>query len=281
MKKISIIITLAVVLISCSGNTQNTLKRYEVKSGIVEYTTTISGKVFGSKVSGSGTENLFFKNWGAIELKEEQSSQTTTSKMFGKTSTETTSTHVINKLDNGESYLADFSKEMIYVGRDPMMDMFKQTNTDAGKAGQNMLESVGGKKVGTESFLGYNCEIWDVSGAKQWMYKGVMLKLDMTVFGIRTLTEATSAKFDVSVADANFKLPDFPIQREEGYMNNEEFEDDMEDMDDNMDQISKLSFEEWKKLATENDAEMRAMSEEELRETYDMIQKMIKMRKSN
>jgi len=201
--------------------------------------------------------------------------------MFGKTSTETVSTHVINKLDNGESYLADFDKKMIYVGRDPMMDIFKQSNSDVGEAGKSMLESVGGKIIGTESIVGYSCDIWDVNGAKQWMYKGVVLKLDMKVFGIRTLTEATSAKFDVTVASGNFELPDFPIQKEEGYMNNSEFEDEMDDMDDNMDQISKLSFEEWKTLATENDAEMQAMSDEELRETYDMIQKMIKMRKSN
>jgi len=281
MKKLSIIFSLAIVLVSCSGTTQNTLKRYEVKSGIVEYTTTISGKVLGSKVSGSGTENLFFKNWGAIELKEEQSTQTTTTKMFGKTSTDKTSTHVINKLDNGESYLVDFDNKIIYVGRDLMMDMFKQTNTDAGESGKNMLESVGGKKIGTESFLGYDCDVWDINGAKQWMYKGVVLKLDVTVFGITTITQATSAEFDVSVADSNFELPDFPIQKQEGFMNNQEFEDEMEVSNDDMEALSKLSFEEWKKLATEDDPEMQAMSDEELRETYDMIQKMLKMRNSN
>ncbi len=281
MKKISIIFSLAIVLVSCSGTTQNTLKRYEVKSGIVEYTTTISGKVLGSKVSGSGTENLFFKNWGAIELKEEQSTQTTTTKMFGKTSTDKTSTHVINKLDNGESYLADFDKKIIYANRDLMMDMFKQTNTNAGNTGKNMLESVGGKKIGTESFLGYDCDVWDINGAKQWMYKGVILKLDITVFGIKTVTEATSAKFDISVADSNFELPDFPIQKEEGFMNNQEFEDEMDATNEDLQALSKLSFEEWKKLATEDDPEMQAMSDKELRETYGMIQKMLKMRNSN
>lgn len=281
MKKINILLSLLVVLTSCSGTTQNTLKRYEIKSGIVEYTTTISGEVMGSKISGSGTENLFFKNWGAVELKEEQSSQTTTSKIFGKTSTETTSTHVINKLDNGESYLADFDKKIIYAGRDPLMDMFKQTSTDVGDAGKNMLESVGGKKIGTESFLGYDCDVWDISGAKQWMYKGVVLKLDMTVFGITTITQATSAKFDVSVSDSNFELPDFPIQKQEGFMNNLEFENEMDATNENMEMLSKLSFEEWKKMATENDPEMQAMSDEELRETYDMVQKMLKMRNSN
>ncbi len=281
MKKISIILSLAVLLVSCNGNSQNTLKRYEVKSGIVKYTNTISGKILGGKVKGSGTENLYFKNWGAVELKEVQSAQTTTMKFFGKVKTETTSTHAINKLDNGESYLADFDKKITYVGRDLAMDMFKKSGTDAGKTGKNMLESVGGKIIGNENVLGYNCDVWDINGAKQWMYKGVVLKLDITVFGIRTLTVATSAKFDVSVAASNFKLPDFPIQKMEGFMDNQEFEGEMDDMNDNMDQISKLSFKEWKKMATKNDPEMKEMSDEELRQTYDIIQKMMKLRKGN
>jgi len=99
------------------------------------------------------------------------------------------------------------------------------------------------------------------------------------LLGIKTITQATSAKFDVSVADANFKLPDFPMQKMEGFMNNDEFDDELEDMDAKMNELSKLSFEDWKKMATKNDPEMSEMSDEELRQTYDMIQKMIKMRK--
>ena len=279
MKKINILLSFLVVLASCSGNSQNQLKRYEIKSGIVKYTSTISGKVIGSKIAGSGTENLYFKDWGALELKETTSEQTTTMKFFGKEKVETTSTHVINKLDNGESYLANFDTKIITVSRDPMMDMMKQSNTNATEAGKNMLESMGGKIVGTESVLGHSCEVWDVMGAKQWLYKGVMLKMEVTLLGIKTITQATSAKFDVSVADANFKLPDFPMQKMEGFMNNDEFDTELEDMDAKMKELSKLSFEDWKKMATKNDPEMREMSDEELHQTYDMIQKMIKLRK--
>lgn len=294
MKKISIILALFIVTISCKGNENKPadnlaektehqdpkLKRYEVKSGIVKYKTTISGKIMGSTITGSGTESLYFKNWGALELKETKSSQKTIVKIFGKETIETTSTHTMNKLDNGESYLADFEKKQIYATRDPLMDYMKQSNTDVGEAGKKMLESMGGKKVGTESILGHSCEIWDVMGAKQWMYKGVMLKMEVTVLGIKTLTEASSAKFDVSVSDSNFKLPDFPVQKTKGYMDNEEYEDDLDEMNANMDKLSKLSFEDWKKmaLADKEDEEMQNMSEEELRETYNMIQKMIKMR---
>ncbi len=296
MKKLSIMISLFVTILSCKGNEnktadslavtdkqENKLKRYDVKSGIVQYTSTISGKVIGSVITGSGTESLYFKDWGAMELVEEKSTQTTNTKIFGNKSTESTNTHTMSKLDNGESYHVDFDKKQIFLRRDMAMDMTKvfHPNADAGDVGKNMLESMGGKKIGSEKFLGYDCEIWDIMGAKQWLYKGVVLKLEMTVMGITTIKEATSAKFNTSVSDKYFKLPDYPIQKEEGFMNNEEFEDDMEDMEANMDKISKMSFEEWKKmaLADKEDEEMQNMSEKELRQTYDMIQKMVIMRK--
>jgi len=281
MKKVNILLSLIVVLASCSGNSQNKLKRYDAKSAIIEYSTTTSGKTFGSTVKGAGTESLYFKDWGAVELIEEKSTQTTVTKIFGRGKTTTTNVHTVNKLDNGESYHADFDKKIIYLTRDLAMDMMRQSNTDVGDAGKSMLESIGGEKIGEEDFMGYNCEVWSIPEGKQWMYKGIVLKLEMKMLGITTIKEATNAKFNVSVPDANFKLPDFPIQKMEGYMDNDEYDDELDEMDANMDKIQNLSFKDWKKMATENDEEMREMSDKELRQTYDMIQKMIKMRKGN
>jgi len=296
MKKLSIILSLFIVITSCKGNEnksadslatktekqENKLKRYEAKSGIIQYKMTMNGNVMGSQIKGSGTESLYFKDWGSLELLEEKSTTTTTTNIFGQTNTETTSVHKISKLDNGESYHVDFDKKTIFLRRDMAMDM----NTvfaggDVNKTGKQMLEGMGGKMIGNEKFLGYNCEVWDIMGAKQLMYKGAVLKLEMTMMGITTIKEATSAKFDVSVSDKYFKLPDYPIQKEEGFMNNEEFQDEQEDMNADMDKLEKMSFDEWKKLALadKEDEEMQNMSEEELRQTYDMIQKMIKARK--
>lgn len=280
MKNLTVLFSLLFALSSCNGNAQNRLKRYEVKSGIIEYVTTTTGKVMGSSVSGSGTEKLFFKDWGSQELKETESSQTTTMRFFGKEKTDTKNTHSLNKLDNGESYSVDFDKKKIYAGRDMTMDMTKefQPDANAGAVGESMLESMGGEKIGKETFLGYTCDVWNLLGGKQWIFKGVMLKMEIFVLGIKTVTEATSIKFDVSVSDTNFKLPNFPIQKDEGFSNNEEYNDDMKDMDVNMEKISKMSFEEWKKLAAEGDEDIQNMSEAELHETYNTIQNMIKAR---
>ena len=283
MKNLILLFLLSFLIPSCSGNAQDKLKRYDVKSGIVEYVTTTSGKVMGSTISGSGTEKLFFKDWGTVELKETELSQTTTMKIFGRGKTESENTHTLNKLDNGESYSVDFDKKQISVGKDMAMEMIKnfQPNGDAGEVGESMLESMGGKKIGTENFLGYSCDVWSLLGGKQWIYKGVMLKMEMTTLGIKTVTEATSAKFDISVADAHFKLPDFPIQKTESLLNTDKFKNEMDtdEMNEGMDKMQNLSFKEWKKMVIENDPEMKNTSDEELRQSYDMMQNMLKLRK--
>lgn len=281
MKKLSLFLSLLVVLVSCTGNSQNTPKRYDIKSGIVDYKTTITGKVMGSKISGSGEEHLYFKDYGALEVKEATSSQTSVMKFFGKEKKETKDEHSLSKLDNGKSYSVDFKNKQITVRQDPMMDINKQSNSNASDDGKNMLESMGGKKIGQEKFMGYDCEIWEIMGGKQWIYKGVKLKMDMNVMGMNTITEATSAKFDISVADSYLKLPDFPIQKTESFLNNEDFQDELnsDEVKEGMEVMKNLSFEEWKKMVIEGDPEMKNMSDEELRQSYDMMQKMLKMNK--
>lgn len=284
MKNLSIFFSLLFAISGCSGNAQNKLKRYDIKSGIVEYVTTTSGKVMGSTIDGSGTETLYFKDWGALELKESMLSQTTTMKFLGNTSTETEETHTMVKLDNGESYSVDFNKETIYATRDLAMDMIMENQADgnAREIGESMLESMGGKKTGTEKFLGYTCDVWEIMGGKQWIHKGLMLKMEMNAMGISTKTEATSVKLDVSVPDDNFNLPDFPIQEIETFMSNDdESPYDAEEMEEGMKMMEGLSFEEYKQMVREGDPEMQDASEEELRYSYDMMQKMLKLRNDN
>lgn len=295
MKRISIILFL-LIIVSCKGNekdplaskseTQETnLKRYKVKSGIINYKTTFSGKVMGSTNTGSGTVKMFFKDYGSLELIEEESSQTTVAVVFGNKTTNTTNAHTMNKLDNGDSYNVDFKQKKIYKQQDLAMELTKQfqPNADAGEAGKNMFKAIGGKNIGTETYQGYQCEIWENMGIKQWIHKGVTLKSVGTLMGITTTKEATSVKFDTNVPDSNFKLPNYPIVEQENMLggmefDSEDFDADYEDIQEDINRLKNMSYEEWKQLATEDDEEMQKMSEEELRETYNMIQKMIKMR---
>tara|TARA_R110002049_G_scaffold240645_1_gene414523 strand:- start:98 stop:985 length:888 start_codon:yes stop_codon:yes gene_type:complete len=293
MKTFSLFV-FALMLLSCNESQSNTLadssintqqqdtllKRYKVKSGIIKYEMNITGDVLGSKITGSGTESLYFTNYGALELVEENSTQTTVTNVFGNKSTNTTDTHTINKLDNGETYNVDFKQKKIYKQKDLAMELTKrfEPNTDAGDVGKEMLKGIGGEKIGNETYKGYNCEIWEAMGVKQWIYKGVTLKSTGTMMGITTTKLATSIKLNTDVDKSNFELPDYTIVEQDGLFEDEEIDTDYEDMDENLNKLKNMSFEEWKKYAQANDEEMATMSESELRETYDMIQKMIKMR---
>jgi len=125
------------ILITFFGVAQETkLKRYEVKSGIVEYKTTTEGKIMGTTTNGEGIEKLYFKDWGAIELQEVKSTTTTHTKFFGKETTEVNEVHTMAKLDNGKSYGVDFERKEILVRNDLAMESIKTFNNgDAHQTG--------------------------------------------------------------------------------------------------------------------------------------------------
>jgi len=290
MKKFSIILALLIISVSCQGNENKTtdslavksdkeetkLKRYEVKSGMVTYKTTISGKIMGSTISGTGTENLYFKDWGNLELKEARTSQTTTSKLFGKTSTQTEETHTMSKLDNGKAYYVDFDRKIIMLQRDMTMEMNKMfADGDVNKTGRAILEGMGGKIVGQGTILGYNCEIWEVMGGKQWVYKGLPLKVEVKQMGITTITVATSAKFNVNVPDKYFELPDFPIEEMEGYQSDEEYIEDKAEMKKTAKKMKNMTYAEYKAMIIKEDPEAAKMSEEEMQQSYQMFKAMM------
>lgn len=281
MKKFAIVVSVVLLFISCGKSESEKsvvdakYKRYDVESGIIKYKTKISGKVMGSTISGEGKSTLYFKDWGAKELSEEESTQTTKISILGQNKEEVEKNHSMTKIDHGMVYTVDFDNKKINKMENISMELMK--GTDMNKMGKEMLESMGGKKIGNEKFMGYDCEVWDMNGAKQYFYKGIPLKTEMSIMGISTIKEATSVKFDTRVPDSKFDLPDY----EEVVVGNimtkeekEEFKEDIEEAKKNMKRMQKMSFEEWKKMVQANDPEMKDMSDKELRETYDMIQKM-------
>ena len=256
----------------------STLKRYHVKSGIVKYKTRIKGKVMGSTIEGSGTQELYFKNWGDTELKKTEEKKVTHINIFGQKKTEVENTKTIDKLDNGKSYTVDEKNKVIYVRQDPAMNMMKNMKQeDVSAAGESMLKSLGGKKIGTGKVLGYTCDIWEIPGGKQWIYKGVPLKLEMTLMGITTTNEAVEAKFNVSVPDKYFDLPNYPVQQMPGFQNDP---NQTKDMKQGAAQIRKMSFKQYKEMLQKNDPEaFKNMSENDMKMSYRLMQKMAQQMK--
>lgn len=198
------------VIVSCDKDDDlqsKDIKRYNVESGIVHYETSISGPY----VNGSGTEDLYFKKWGALEINFEDKSETTS--FFNENGIEVLTTEDARnayKIDNEKIYVVDYAAGVIYTKEDPLIEYMRQNNLDALEAGRETMISMGGVQLGNEKILGHDCEVWDLLGVKQWIYKGITLKVVTNMAGITIIKEATSIKFDVSVANSYFELPNFP-----------------------------------------------------------------------
>ena len=260
MKIIILIAVAALFSLNGFAKTAGELKRYEIKSGIIEYKTRTFGKVLFTKIDTRSTKTVAFSNYGAKESQDEISIDNKNKE-----------THTLVVLDNGVTYSVDFKKEQITKTTDAMVMMHMEQNKDMGQTGEEMLIAMGAKKTGTGEVLGYECDIWEVSGGKQWMYKGVVLKIEMVVMGITTLEEATSIKFNVAVAKKYFDLPDFEI------IDLTENEMDYSDADDGPSQEEKekmknMTYEEFKAMIKRNDPEgYKEMTEEELQSAYKMM----------
>jgi hypothetical protein len=73
MRHIKILTALFVLSVTVSGLSAQT-KRYEVKSGIIEYTINGGGDMMGIKTKIKGTAKNIFKDWGNVELHDEAKS---------------------------------------------------------------------------------------------------------------------------------------------------------------------------------------------------------------
>lgn len=254
---------------------KNNLKRYNVKSGMVKYKITTTGKVMGGEVSGSGTKELYFDNWGAKELNREDSKQVTKINIFGQKKTDISEVHTINKLENGKSYSVDTKNKIIYVKQDPAMEMVKMFNNgDANEVGEQMMESMGGKKIGTGKVLGYDCDIWEIPGGKQWIYKGVPLKIDVQLLGIRRVEEAQNAKFNLNVPQKYFELPNYPVQEIDMGFSMGMTKEEQAEMKQSARKMANMSYKEYKQMLMEEDPEAAQMSEEDIKKSYEMMKKM-------
>ncbi|BAX79636.1 hypothetical protein [Labilibaculum antarcticum] len=211
LKYLSILFFVA-AFVACDKDddlTSKDIKRYNVESGMIHYVHTISGPY----VNGSGTSDLYFKKWGALEIRFEDKSETLTIiNAEGIEESTTTNARSAAKIDNEKIYVVDYAAGIIYTKEDPLIDYMRQNDLDALEAGRETMISLGGVQLDNEEVFGYDCEVWELLGVKQWIYKGLTLKSVSSLAGITIIEEATSIKFDVSVADSYFELPDFPHQ---------------------------------------------------------------------
>jgi len=190
----------------------NHYKRYDVKSGRIDYKIIGSGNIMGVETKIVGIKRVLFDAYGAREISEVNRVQKTT--MDGKISTD--KSHKIIYMNGAIIYDVDMKKKRIVRMQNPAFMLSVTEGRTPRQVAEETMKKMGGKKSGTETVLGYRCEIWSMMGIRQCFYKGVPLKIESNAMGVESIEVATKVKFDTQLTDKNFRLPDFPVYNETG-----------------------------------------------------------------
>ena len=204
-------ITLAVVVGSSllfAGS--DMMKKFEVKSGKIEYEIKGSGNIMGMvQIKSVGKKRVIFDNYGVKNLEEKSEVKKETT--MGETKVK--KDHTMAYMNNAIVYHVDFKKKIInrVKNRGAALAGLFGGGANLKESGEAMMIKMGGKKLGTDKVLGYECTVWDLIGSKQCMYKGLPLKVEIDVMGMKTTEIATKAEFDITLGKDDFKLPDYPV----------------------------------------------------------------------
>lgn len=192
----------------------NQMKLYDVKNGKIEYEIKGSGEIMGQRMQTIGKKRVIFDDNGVKNLTEENKIDKQT--IMGQT--KTTKTHTMTYMKESMVYHVDFKSKRIMrmANMAAAMGALMGGGKNMKQTGEEMMKKMGGKKTGTDKVLGYTCDVWELMGTKQCIYKGIPLKVETNMMGIKNTEIATKATFDISLSKDDFKMPDFPIYDESG-----------------------------------------------------------------
>jgi len=194
MKKL---VVLFILSISFSLGAQEKADRVAVKSGCITYELTGSTK---------GTKTIWWDSYGDKSYEEIKS--TSEIKMFGMVNKE--EVHTVTIMIGDKFWSANLLDNTGQKGTMPYYDAAKEIAEDMSdeevrQLEQQLMDALGGEKLGSETFMGRKCEVMKIMGAKAWVYKGLLLKSEARIMGIEANEIATLFKENMSVPASKFE----------------------------------------------------------------------------
>lgn len=194
---------------ACSGQqgSGSKTKLYEFRSMAVEYEIRSEGN--GSKLSGS--KSLWIDDYG--NKQSEIRKETTTITILGNNTNEIKEEQIItlgNFVYTINLKEKTGTKQDIEVFRkmgEAFAGHLSRTGTSAKEFTKDFVEKNGGKWLASETFLGKKCDVIEMMGVKQWIYKGVPLRIESNMMGMKISETATKIAEDVSVPAEKFAVP--------------------------------------------------------------------------
>lgn len=209
MKKTILFLVSLFVIISITAQ-DNKVKTYKIKSGYVKYKSLNKRE--------SGTHEIWWDNYGD-DIREERNI-TTTTKFFGKKKEE--KAHTVDIMKGKLYWKADLETGKGTKGINPMYDSMHEqfgsmSEQEQEQTANSILGSLGGKKNGKENFMGYECEVTKMWGSKIWQYKGVVLKSESKMLGMKSGEVAIDFQPNIKVKSSKFEpLPDINYEQTPG-----------------------------------------------------------------
>jgi len=189
---------MVLVVLATTINAQKA-KRYALKSGYLKME--LSGNT-------TGTKEIWWDNYGTKFCELEKA--TTTTKIFGMKNEE--KSHSLTIIVEDQYWVRDYINETGSMGVVPAYDEAQEfvgsmSEEEQEAFAENILEGLGGKKLGKEEVDGYTCDVFSIMGAKSWIYKGIALKTEAKVMGIVANEKFVDFKPDTPVSAITFVAP--------------------------------------------------------------------------
>jgi hypothetical protein len=210
MKTTSITTPLAFGILLSIGAVAGQSHRYDIRSAKILYEIKGAANIMGVvQTKTKGQKRLIFDQYGAKEVIE-------TAKVTQETkggNTKVNKEHTLIYLNGGIVYQADFLHKRITRMANPTQALgaLFGGGKSLTQTGEAMLRQMGGKKIGTDTVLGYTCDVWQAMGTTQCLYHGIALRVHSDIMGVKQSETAIKAQFNLQLSPASFKLPDFPI----------------------------------------------------------------------
>ena len=166
---------------------------YGLNSAIVEYQVTTTGRGMDS----TGTDTLWMDDKGRKSARLQK--HLTGRRKNGETEN-------LSLLIDGWIYNLDLKKR---TGMKMSMEQAMKMAASAGAQAyvKDYIETNGGRVLPPEDFLGHTCDVFEFKGFKTWAYKGVALKTEGAMMGVKTSMVATRFEENASIPADRFDIP--------------------------------------------------------------------------
>ena len=119
--------------------------------------------------------------------------------------------NIANIIDGEYQYMINIDQNSGTKTRNPILKSIEQLKDQRGfnEFGEQMLLSMGANKIGTETFLGKECDVYEMrsTGTKLWVWEWITLKSETKSGGLEINLTATRIT-EGSVPNDKFKIPE-------------------------------------------------------------------------